>query len=714
MSHDPLSTLCVSRLTSLLELNCLEDLQKLEDCAFVAHNVMLDERNTLNLQKYVWKEAKKKSFKMLSRKETSNNISGEEIQEEMLDKVVILINHLKSFKETEGLFRISGNKKRQEELKALLNKPGKLNISFKKMQYTPHDIASVLKGFFNELDEPLLTKQLYDCYQQVAGNLKDMDSITANKKKTEALKYLFLLLPPLNRILLKNLLDLLAVVASEETSKMCAYNLGVVFAPSIVCTRKPLCCLTEYAFEVEPFTDLVCFLIENSAEVFKIPEDFYTEAEEYVDNITHNKEKDEVPMIKTFCHKIDSKEFAREAKDHTQDAIMLLYSQMMDMPDGPVKTEFLEKFKQSYPGTPMFVPKSVRERTSSTSSTQSEKNAEHQSNALKKLPSFSRNLLRASVKKAASEPVLNTMDEPGPSCLIATPKCSNEFLNKARTSNISAVNKQYNTPNKYNNHDSQCSLNTPSTPGARVKECFKRIRRRSVEIFKPIVDKPPSTPVSLNDAYFHPQSNSSLRTKVKDVFRRSQHLPNNKRSSKILKKSISTPVLTQHGRIKYNLSSESEENVRKLSFDDQEFASYAIKCDDEFTSGQTSNSIFETPFEEKTGLVNPGFIETPNRNAPKDMPCNDFSTVPGNTGTPMIKKTLYPYANVRTKSKENVLNDECTAKNENVATSFTPVIKTQNRNPSRNVKQQPVRPVIIKERQKVLGDITNSSKTTLV
>ena len=71
--------------------------------------------------------------------------------------------------DSEGLFRISGSKKRQEELKDIINKGV---CSQKLSQYTPHDIASVLKQFLGALGEPLLTKQLYECYQQIAGKLK--------------------------------------------------------------------------------------------------------------------------------------------------------------------------------------------------------------------------------------------------------------------------------------------------------------------------------------------------------------------------------------------------------------------------------------------------------------------------------------------------------------------------------------------------------------
>ena len=75
--------------------------------------------------------------------------------------------------------------------------------------------------------------------------LLELDDNIAKQRKIDALKFLFLLLPPLNRLLLQKLLILLASVASQTTSKMTAYNLGVVFAPNIICIKK------------------VCFLCEN-------------------------------------------------------------------------------------------------------------------------------------------------------------------------------------------------------------------------------------------------------------------------------------------------------------------------------------------------------------------------------------------------------------------------------------------------------------------
>ena len=67
----------------------------------------------------------------------------------------------------EGLFRISGSKKRQEELKDLLDKDE--HVDFNSSRFTPHDVASVFKNYLAELPEPLLTEASHDAYIQITG-----------------------------------------------------------------------------------------------------------------------------------------------------------------------------------------------------------------------------------------------------------------------------------------------------------------------------------------------------------------------------------------------------------------------------------------------------------------------------------------------------------------------------------------------------------------
>lgn len=67
------------------------------------------------------------------------------------------------------MFRVSGSKKRQEELKDLLDKEE--NIDFDGGKFTPHDVASVLKIFLGDLPEPLLTHAPQNAYLQITGKL---------------------------------------------------------------------------------------------------------------------------------------------------------------------------------------------------------------------------------------------------------------------------------------------------------------------------------------------------------------------------------------------------------------------------------------------------------------------------------------------------------------------------------------------------------------
>ena len=47
-------------------------------------------------------------------------------------------------------------------------------------------------------------------------------------------------------------------------------------------------------------------------------------------------------MKTAFCQQIDSKQFRSEAQGNTNEALLMLYQQFMEMPDGPQKRHFLE------------------------------------------------------------------------------------------------------------------------------------------------------------------------------------------------------------------------------------------------------------------------------------------------------------------------------------------------------------------------------------
>lgn len=53
-------------------------------------------------------------------------------------------------------------------------------------------------------------------------------------------------------------------------------------------------------------------------------------------------------MTRKYCQQIDVKQYTKQAQDNTNEELVMLYSQMSEMPDGPVKQQFLDKVPCSF------------------------------------------------------------------------------------------------------------------------------------------------------------------------------------------------------------------------------------------------------------------------------------------------------------------------------------------------------------------------------
>ncbi len=129
-----------------------------------------------------------------------------------------------------GLFRLSGSapviKKLSEDIDA--GKP----VDFAQIA-DPHTVTGLLKLYFREMEEPLLTWDLY-------APLTASCAVTANcvSDKVRYLKQVVEQLPPLNRAVLAVLMRFLAKVAAYAAfNKMPLHNVAVVFASNILRDR---------------------------------------------------------------------------------------------------------------------------------------------------------------------------------------------------------------------------------------------------------------------------------------------------------------------------------------------------------------------------------------------------------------------------------------------------------------------------------------------
>ncbi|KAA0203338.1 hypothetical protein HAZT_HAZT008456 [Hyalella azteca] len=137
---------------------------------------------------------------------------------------------------TVGIFRVSSSKKRVRQLREEFDQGGEVVLT---EEHCPHDVATLLKEFFRDLPEPLLTRDLYEpflCTQRIRNR----------KLKLEATQYLLQLLPPANRDTLYALLSFLTVVAEHavdtvsETGQCLIIKRNFQFPASllILCTRR--------------------------------------------------------------------------------------------------------------------------------------------------------------------------------------------------------------------------------------------------------------------------------------------------------------------------------------------------------------------------------------------------------------------------------------------------------------------------------------------
>eukprot|EP01103_Thecamoeba_quadrilineata_P010437 TRINITY_DN2254_c0_g1_i1.p1 TRINITY_DN2254_c0_g1~~TRINITY_DN2254_c0_g1_i1.p1 ORF type:complete len:479 (+),score=102.55 TRINITY_DN2254_c0_g1_i1:39-1475(+) len=152
------------------------------------------------------------------------------IPDQRYDDIPLVVHQMTAYLEehsldTEGIFRISGDAEEIERIKQLCDAGKGLLLNQCKNEHT---VAALLKGFFRELPEPLLTYELYSLF------------INVQNQSNQAFQLISLLeligkLPSHNRALLKHLCGFLVKVTSNsEKNKMIFTNITLVFATNLL------------------------------------------------------------------------------------------------------------------------------------------------------------------------------------------------------------------------------------------------------------------------------------------------------------------------------------------------------------------------------------------------------------------------------------------------------------------------------------------------
>lgn len=166
----------------------------------------------------------------------------------------------------EGIFRRNGNIRRLKELTEAIDRdPSSVDLT----QDNPVQLAALLKKFFRELPDPLLTYKLHRLF--IASQ-----SLPTEQERMRMLHMVSLILPKAHRETLEVLSVFLKWVASfahldtETGSKMDLQNLATVICPSILYSRG------RDAVRDESFGAIrvVTALLENQDELYCVPQEF--------------------------------------------------------------------------------------------------------------------------------------------------------------------------------------------------------------------------------------------------------------------------------------------------------------------------------------------------------------------------------------------------------------------------------------------------------
>ena len=134
-----------------------------------------------------------------------------------------------------------------------------------------HDVASLIKQFFRQLPEPLLTTHLSECFLKT-------QRLDCENSCAQAILYLCLLLPLPHLHTLQFFMRFAAKVALHaEDSKMGTSNLAIVLSPNLIYNAKKDHCNSSEKL-LKDKTSVVDTLLKNSAQIGLVPDDVFEKA----------------------------------------------------------------------------------------------------------------------------------------------------------------------------------------------------------------------------------------------------------------------------------------------------------------------------------------------------------------------------------------------------------------------------------------------------
>ncbi|XP_042694627.1 stAR-related lipid transfer protein 13 isoform X3 [Centrocercus urophasianus] len=199
-----------------------------------------------------------------------------------------------------GLFRKSGVKSRIQALRQM-NESSPENVNYE--DQSAYDVADMVKQFFRDLPEPLLTSKLGETFLHIY-------QYVPKEQRLQAVQAAIMLMSDENREVLQTLLCFLSDVTSVEENQMTPMNIAVCLAPSLFHLNivkkesSPRVIQKKYATGKPDQKDLsenlaatqgLAHMIMECNKLFEVPHEMVTQSRNsYIDAEVHSPTLDEL------------------------------------------------------------------------------------------------------------------------------------------------------------------------------------------------------------------------------------------------------------------------------------------------------------------------------------------------------------------------------------------------------------------------------------
>ncbi|KAK3100288.1 hypothetical protein FSP39_017710 [Pinctada imbricata] len=250
--------------------------------------------------------------------------------------VQLCFKHIESYGlQVLGIFRVGSSKKRVKQLRDEFDSGKEINLND---THNPHDVGALLKEYFRDLPEALLTRDLYSAF--VATR-----KLSSHEKQVEAMQFLVDLLPVPNRDTLWSLLHFLSIVDEHSKdsidvngevlpgNKMDSNNLATLFGPNILHKVKS----TEKEFQVESkeraeerkeVIEVIKDMIDNFELIFQVQPEVH-------DDVLKSLQESDPEAVDDLLKAISSNDMGIEPDLDTTSSSILEDSDTASLPHSP-------------------------------------------------------------------------------------------------------------------------------------------------------------------------------------------------------------------------------------------------------------------------------------------------------------------------------------------------------------------------------------------